>query len=78
MNINEILKNDYDLCCKELKKATKKIEKQDKEIERLNNIIDKAIEYIENDLKSFLYSIEYKILLDILKGEGNDSNSNRI
>lgn len=46
MNINEILKSDYDLCCKELKKATKKIEKQDKEIERLNNIIKKAIHFI--------------------------------
>lgn len=30
--------------------------------------IDKAVEYIENDLKSFLYSIEYKTLLNILNG----------
>ena len=29
---------------------------------------EKAIEYIENDLKSFLYSIEYKTLLNILNG----------
>lgn len=29
--------------------------------------IDKAIEYIENNLQSFLYSVEYKTLLDILK-----------
>ena len=36
---------------------------------RLRKIIDKAIEYIEYDLKSFLYSVEYKKLLSILKGE---------
>ena len=35
MNINEILKSDYDLLCKDYKKATKKIEKQEQEIERL-------------------------------------------
>lgn len=29
--------------------------------------IDKAIEYIENNLQGFLYSVEYKTLLDILK-----------
>lgn len=29
--------------------------------------VEKAIEYIENDLQSFLYSIEYKTLLEILK-----------
>lgn len=29
----------------------------------------KAIEYIENDLQSFLYSAEYKKLLEILKEE---------
>lgn len=29
--------------------------------------IDKAIEYIENNLQVFLYSVEYKTLLDILK-----------
>ena len=40
---------------------------------KINNDIyksrnDKAVEYIENDLKSFLYSIEYKTLLNILNG----------
>lgn len=35
MNINEILKNDYDLLCKEYKKATKKIEKLEKQKEYL-------------------------------------------
>ena len=34
----------------------------------LKSRIDKAVEYIENDLKSFLYSIEYKTLLNILNG----------
>ena len=33
---------------------------------------EKAIEYIENDLKSFLYSIEYKTLLNILNGGDNN------
>ena len=32
MNINEILKNDYDLLCKDYKKATKKIEKLEEDI----------------------------------------------
>ena len=32
----------------------------------------KSIEYIENDLQSFLYSVEYKTLLEILKGEKNN------
>ena len=45
---------------------------QDKEINELQDRIDKAIEYIENDLQSFLYSIEYKTLLDILKGDNNE------
>ena len=38
------------------------------EKEKLQQRIDKAVEYIENDLQSFLYSIEYKTLLNILKG----------
>lgn len=36
-------------------------------LEEYQQRIDKAIEYIENDLKSFIYSIEYKTLLSILK-----------
>lgn len=35
MNINETLKNDYDLLCKEYKKAIKKIEKLEKQKEYL-------------------------------------------
>ena len=38
------------------------------ENEKIGKKINKAIEYIENDLQSFLYNIEYKTLLDILKG----------
>lgn len=39
-----------------------------KQSKKQKEVIDKAIEYIENDLQSFLYNIEYKTLLDILKG----------
>ena len=48
------------------------IEKQNEEIEQLKDRITKAIEYLENDLQSFLYSVEYKTLLDLLKGENNE------
>lgn len=41
---------------------------RDNRIKSLQQRIDKAIEYIENELQSFLYSIEYKTLLEILKG----------
>ena len=54
----------------------KLLEKKDKEIERLNNIIDKAIEYIKNNQ---WYSVDYgdnildaKEILEILKGESNE------
>lgn len=43
-----------------------------KDYEDLQQRIDKAIEYIENDLQSFLYSVEYKTLLEILKGDSNE------
>lgn len=39
-----------------------------KTVIELQKRIDKAIEYIENDLQSFLYSVEYKTLLEILGG----------
>ncbi len=45
---------------------------KDREVQKLNKVIYKTIEYIENDLKSFLYSIEYKTLLEILTGKGNE------
>ena len=76
MNINEILKSDYDLLCKDYKKAIKKIGDIDKEKNNLQERIDKAIEYIEksddNENSYGDYDIEYhfkKELLDILKGE---------
>lgn len=67
----------------ELEKERKKNKELEKEINRLTaesthyeskyyneaKKVDKAIEYIENDLQSFLYRTEYKTLLDILKGE---------
>lgn len=40
-----------------------------KENLQLKERIEKSIEYIENDLQSFLYSIEYKKLLELLKGD---------
>lgn len=45
---------------------------KDREVQKLNKVIYKTIEYIENDLKSFLYSIEYKTLLEILTVKGNE------
>lgn len=36
---------------------------------QLNRKIEKTIEYIENVLQSFLYRIEYKELIEILKGD---------
>ena len=45
------------------------LEKERKKNKELQDRIDKVIEYIENDLQSFLYSAEYKTLLDILKGD---------
>ena len=39
----------------------------EEENEILQQKIDKAIDYIENNLQSFLYSVEYKTLLEILK-----------
>lgn len=55
--------------------VSKKEEEKDKEIERLNNIINKAIEYIEKELKDMPEngcSIRLNKILDILKG--SDSN----
>ena len=46
--------------------------KMKKERDLYKNIVDKAIEYIENDLQSFLYSVEYKTLLEILRGGENN------
>ena len=45
------------------------VRKRDKEIERLNNMINKAIEYIENSDK---YDFSKCELLDILKGNDKE------
>lgn len=44
------------------------IETLEQQVEKQEKVIDKAIEYMENNLQGFLYSVEYKTLLDILKG----------
>ena len=46
---------------------SKKVEKLQQENKQLKEVINKAIEYMENNLQGFLYSVEYKTLLDILK-----------
>lgn len=51
----------YNQCAKLLNETEQQVKKQEE-------AINKAIEYLENDLQGFLYSIEYKTLLDILKG----------
>lgn len=48
---------------------TQRLKQLEYENSQLKERIEKAIEYIENDLQSFLYSIEYKKLLEILKGD---------
>lgn len=45
-------------------------EELEQQCEKKKEAINKAIEYIENNLQGFLYSVEYKTLLDILKGGG--------
>ncbi len=53
-------------------------QEKDKEIEKLNNRIDKAIEYIDSEAKSLVAGFGLKKcintykLLDILKGEDNE------
>ena len=62
----------------------RKVKEQDKEIERLNNIINKAIVYIENDIKVY-YILDTRLnkvfdktnkvkkdLLEILKGSDKE------
>ena len=42
-SINEVLRNDFDMCVKDLKKANKKIEK----LEDYKSRIEKALTYLE-------------------------------
>lgn len=54
-NINEILKSDYDLLCKDYKKATKKIEKLEEENKEYSSLIEmqNKREYRSKFLKDF-------------------------
>ena len=70
MNINEILKSDYDLLCKDYKKATKKIEKQDNEIKSLKEQLEylRSNEYLnqvkwERDINERLNNT-YKLVIE--------------
>lgn len=47
-------------------------EELEQQCEKQKEAINKAIEYIENNLQGFLYSVEYKTLLDILKGDDDE------
>lgn len=76
-SINEVLKNDFDMCVKDLKKANKKIEK----LEDYKSCCEKAVEYInENGIyKKFrfnerIYYSEYLInqVLNILNGRSDE------
>lgn len=53
-SINEILKNDFDMCVKDLKKANKKIEK----LEDYKSRIEKAVEYIEKEKSNYMRSCD--------------------
>lgn len=71
-NKDKIIKNIERLDKKRFALELTLVEK-DKEIKRLNNIINKAIEYIEENEYSFIdkhgNSQDIKPLLEILKGE---------
>ena len=75
-SINEVLKNDFDMCVKDLKKANKKIEK----LEDYKSRCEKAVEYIkkqttdEDTGRDLGYSdnIDYEYLLNILNGRSDE------
>lgn len=48
MNINEVLKSDYDLLCKDYKKATKKIEKLEEDIKYYVSLKEEIRQDYEN------------------------------
>ena len=64
-SINEVLKIDFDMCVKDLKKANKKIEK----LEDYKSRVEKAVEYIENCPKYLWENVNTKELLNILNGK---------
>ena len=65
-SINEVLKNDFDMCVKDLKKANKKIEK----LEDCKSRIEKAVEYIKTRIDSSKAG-KWE-LLDILNGRSDE------
>lgn len=69
-NINEVLRNDFDMCVKDLKKANKKIEK----LEDYKSRIEKAIEYIKEKARNncWIDQFEASDLIKLLRGENNE------
>ena len=65
MNINEILKSDYDLLCKDYKKATKKIEKLEEEFDKEHaDNINRMHELKEEFDKEHIEKVYYKAIRD--------------
>ena len=62
----------------ELEKVKEEYIKSLDKLDVLDNRIDKAIEYIEKELKDdyseFMYMSEPKDILDLLRGEDNENN----
>ena len=46
--INDVLRKDYDLCVKDLKKSEKKREKIEKKNQRLNNVLNEIKKIVDN------------------------------
>lgn len=65
MNYEQLLKHSKDYLIKQLEYSYK-------EIERLNNIINKAIEYIEHIPTQPVIRVFKKELLEILKGDKDE------
>ena len=63
-------KETYALLIHGFNQCAKLLNETEQQCEKQKEAINKAIEYIENNLQGFLYSVEYKTLLDILKGGG--------
>ena len=64
--INDVLRKDYDLCVKSLKKSEKKREKIEKENQRLNNILNE-IKKIVDDYYTYDYEDENLERLNVIE-----------
>lgn len=84
-SINEVLKNDFDMCVKDLKKANKKIEKLEdykSRCEKAVEIYDETItylttinaEYMDSNTKKTIQDIVNKLekQLDVLNGRSDE------